>query len=155
MKIRSTEYQYFQIKSLKLWKNPNEGFSSSEKFQMKSLNFREPPNRGFFQFWGGSKTKIFYGSRRLQMRILRIVELWREGGRGGHVFFTPPPASRSYVLHFFQYVCSFPFRSRDLQESLEISGNQLKKNKPKEYPQQQRLREKVTKCLSQSCLRAG
>ena len=107
-------------------------------------SFGEVPKRRFFTAPEGSKWGFW--------------ELWSFGGKvggGGMFFFTPPPASRSYVLHFFQYVCSFPFRSRDLQESLEISGNHLKKNKPKEYPQQQRLREKVTKCLSQSCLRAG
>ena len=153
MKIRSTEYQYFQIKSLKLWKNPNEGFSSSEKFQMKSLNFREPPNRGFFPVLGRLQNEDFLRLPKAPNEDFENCGALEGRWGGGMFFFTPPPASRSYVLHFFQYVCSFPFRSRDLQESLEISGNHLKKNKPKEYPQQQRLREKVTKCLSQSCFK--
>ena len=50
---------------------------------------------------------------------------------------------------------SFPFCDWCIKVLLQIQQKTCFKNKPKEYPQQQQPKERVTKCLSRTCLRAG
>ena len=122
LRIRSSEN--FQINSLKFEAMEQSKWrcSSSEKFQMKILKFREPANKGITAL-GRLQMKILR-LRRLQMRILTILELWRAGGNF-HFFSTPP--SGSYILHLnisFFFAASLSLRiSRNLWRSLGIRGD--------------------------------